>query len=121
MHDITRRQTMGIGGVAFAAAGCWGAMRTGRRPSRPPTCDGSPRLPIEPGASLRILRPAKFVEPDEVIFRENTKRSSPPPTASRRAIDFSGWEDLRPQTAVTANTGAGPDVVVGWTDDPASI
>ncbi len=33
-------------------------------------------------------------------------------------MDFAGWEDLRPQTAVTANTGAGPDVVVGWTDDP---
>jgi multiple sugar transport system substrate-binding protein len=25
---------------------------------------------------------------------------------------------LRPQTAVAANTGAGPDVVIGWPDDP---
>jgi multiple sugar transport system substrate-binding protein len=33
-------------------------------------------------------------------------------------VDFVGWEDLRPQTAVTANTGAGPDIVVGWPDDP---
>ncbi|MFC7553516.1 hypothetical protein ACFQU7_16535 [Pseudoroseomonas wenyumeiae] len=33
-------------------------------------------------------------------------------------VDFAGWEDLRPQTAVAANTGAGPDVVVAWADDP---
>jgi multiple sugar transport system substrate-binding protein len=33
-------------------------------------------------------------------------------------VDFVGWEDLRPQTAVAANTGAGPDIVIGWPDDP---
>ena len=33
-------------------------------------------------------------------------------------VDFVGWEDIRAQTAVTANTGAGPDVVIGWADDP---
>jgi multiple sugar transport system substrate-binding protein len=33
-------------------------------------------------------------------------------------VDYAAWEDLRPQTAVTANTGAGPDLVLGWTDDP---
>ena len=29
-----------------------------------------------------------------------------------------GWEDIRPQTAVVANTGTGPDIVIGWGDDP---
>ena len=33
-----------------------------------------PRLPIETGASLRVIRPARFVEPDEVIFRQNAER-----------------------------------------------
>ena len=33
-------------------------------------------------------------------------------------VDFVGWEDLRPQTAVAANTGAGPDIVARLADDP---
>ena len=28
------------------------------------------------------------------------------------------WEDLRPKTAVAANVGAGPDIVLAWLDDP---
>ncbi len=113
MHDITRRG-LGLGAGALAASGLLG--RDAR--AAIPTADATPpSLPIEKGASLRILRPAKFVEPDEAIFRENTKRFADAMGVQVR-VDFSGWEDLRPQTAVTANTGAGPDVVVGWTDDP---
>ena len=113
MQDLTRRQA-GFGVGALAAAGLMG----GSARAAIPTADVPPlNLPLEPGASLRVLRPAKFVEPDEVIFRENTKKFAEA-TGVQVRIDFSGWEDLRPQTAVTANTGAGPDVVVGWTDDP---
>ncbi len=112
MQNITRRG-LGIGVGALTAAGLIGQSRAAI-----PTADVPPlNLPIEKGASLRVLRPAKFVEPDEVIFRENTKKFADAMGVQVR-IDFAGWEDLRPQTAVTANTGAGPDVVVGWTDDP---
>ena len=76
-----------------------------------------PNLPIEKGATLRVLRPTKFVDPDEVIFRENIKKFTDTTGVAIR-VDFVGWEDLRPQTAVAANTGAGPDVVIGWPDDP---
>ena len=113
MNDLTRRQaSMGVG--AMAAAGLLGRSARAAIPvaNVPPL-----NLPIEKGATLRVLRPAKFVEPDEAIFRENTKKFADA-TGAQVRIDFSGWEDLRPQTAVTANTGAGPDVVVGWTDDP---
>ncbi|MBV8094514.1 MAG: extracellular solute-binding protein, partial [Acetobacteraceae bacterium] len=55
--------------------------------------------------------------PDETIFRQNTEKFSKA-TGVRVRVDFVGFEDLRPQTAVTANTGAGPDVVLGWMDDP---
>jgi len=113
MHDITRRG-LGLGAGAFAATGLLGRTTNS---AVAVTDTPPPNLPIEKGASLRILRPAKFVEPDEVIFRENTKKFAEA-TGTQVRVDFSGWEDLRPQTAVTANTGAGPDVVVGWTDDP---
>ena len=112
MQPITRR-TLGLGTAALASSGLIGqAHATITGTTMPPL-----EFPVEKGATLRILRPAKFVEPDEVIFRENTKAFADAHGINVR-IDFSGWEDLRPQTAVTANTGAGPDVVVGWGDDP---
>lgn len=113
---VTRRH---LGQASFGVAGLAAAGLLGHRAhAAVPIADVPPLdLPIEKGASLRVLRPSKFVDPDEVIFRENTKRFADA-TGVQIRVDFAAWEDLRPQTAVTANTGAGPDVVVGWTDDP---
>ncbi len=113
MLDLNRRQ-LGLGVGAAAASGLIG---TGARAAIPMADVAAPNLPIEKGAALRVLRPAKFVDPDERIWNENTKKFTEM-TGCTVKVDYSGWEDLRPQTAVTANTGAGPDVVVGWTDDP---
>ena len=75
------------------------------------------KLPIEKDAALRILRPARFVEPDEVLFRANTAKFQQATGIAAR-VDFVGWEDMRQQTAVASNTGTGPDIVVGWSEDP---
>ena len=77
----------------------------------------APKLPPENGASLRILRPARFVEPDEVIFRANTAKFQQT-TGIETRVDFVGWEDIRQQSAVASNTGTGPDIVLGWSEDP---
>ena len=118
MNGITRRgfgRGIGLGVGALTAGGLLGARGAG---AAIPTADAAPpNLPVEKGASLRVLRPAKFVDPDERVFRENTERFAKA-TGVQVRVDFAGWEDLRPQTAVTANTGAGPDVVLGWADDP---
>jgi multiple sugar transport system substrate-binding protein len=115
MLIITRRDALKLG----AAAALTGTALTGRAfGAGIPTADVQPPdLPIEKGASLRVLRPTKFVDADEPVWRENTKKFSDAMGVPVR-VDFVGWEDLRPQTAVTANTGAGPDIVVGWPDDP---
>jgi len=76
-----------------------------------------PEQPIEEGASLRVLRPSKFVDGDERVFLENTKKFTEATGVDVR-VDFAGWEDLRPQTATAANVGSGPDIVVAWSDDP---
>jgi multiple sugar transport system substrate-binding protein len=76
-----------------------------------------PKLPIESGATLRVLRPTKFLDPDEIIFRQNVEKFTAQTKVPVR-VDFVGWEDLRPQVGVAANTGAGPDIVVAWPDDP---
>lgn len=77
----------------------------------------APRLPIESGATLRVLRPVRFVQPDEEVFRANVARFTQATGVPVR-VDFVGWEDINQQTAVTANTGAGPDVIVGFGDAP---
>ncbi len=113
MSDITRRQSLGLGLGALAA----GFVGRGASAAVTGADVAPPKLDLEKGASLRVLRPTKFVDPDEVIFRENTEKFAQA-TGIPVRVDFVGWEDLRPQAAVAANTGAGPDVVVGWTDDP---
>ncbi len=47
-----------------------------------------------------------------------TARASRSRPASRCSVDFVGWEDITQQTAVTANTGAGPDIIIGFNEAP---
>lgn len=112
VYIITRRDALRItaGGVAAAALADSAA-------SQVPRADASLKLSPESGASLRILRPARFVEPDETIFRANTAKFQQE-TGVQTRVDFVGWEDIRQQTAVASNTGTGPDIVLGWAEDP---
>jgi multiple sugar transport system substrate-binding protein len=114
MTDFTRRSAIALGAGALAALQARRAAAQAAIPTQPAQ---APNLPVEQGASLRIIRPARFVEPDEVIFRQNAEKFSKHFNIPVR-VDFVGWEDIRPQTAVVANTGTGPDVVIGWADDP---
>ncbi|GAC1347312.1 MAG: extracellular solute-binding protein [Acetobacteraceae bacterium] len=77
----------------------------------------APKLPIESGATLRVLRPAKFVDPDEAIFTSNSKRYTEQTGVPVR-VDYLAWDNMPAQVAVVANTGAGPDVVCGFGPDP---
>jgi multiple sugar transport system substrate-binding protein len=76
-----------------------------------------PGFKPESGASLRVLRPAKFVQGDETLFLENSKKFSEKYGIDVR-VDSESWEDLRPKTAVAASIGSGPDIVLAWSDDP---
>jgi len=110
---ITRRDALRLtagGAAALALAGEAGAQV-------PRTDAGAPPFNPEKGASLRILRPARFVEPDETIFRANVAKFQET-TGIQTRVDFVGWEDIRQQSAVAANTGTGPDIVLGWAEDP---
>ena len=110
---IRRREAMAFG--AMAAALALARQATGQ--SIPKADVAPPKWPVEKGATLRMLRPARFVEPDEVIFRANTAKFAKEFGVEVK-VDFVGWEDIRQQTAVSANTGAGPDLILGWAEDP---
>jgi multiple sugar transport system substrate-binding protein len=109
---ITRRSLLAASaaGMAATAIGDAGAQIQRRE-------GGSLNLPIENGATLRMLRPVRFVPADEENWRANCARFTQQ-TGVQVQVDFVGWEDISQQTAVTANTGAGPDLIVGFNEAP---
>jgi multiple sugar transport system substrate-binding protein len=114
MQDyFTRRDALGLG-VSAAALAVTGASAQ----STIKAADvKAPDFKIESGAKLSMLRPVKFVQPDEDIFRANAKRFTDK-TGVEVKVDFVGWEDINQQTAVTSNSGAGPDLIIGFSDAP---
>jgi multiple sugar transport system substrate-binding protein len=70
----------------------------------------------EKGAKLRLLRWKRFVQADEDVWAENTKKFTQATGIDVR-IDAEGWEDVRPKAAVAANVGSGPDIIIGTYED----
>lgn len=79
----------------------------------------APKLKYTPekGAKLRVLRWKRFVQGDEEMWTANTRKFTQM-TGVEVRVDNEGWEDVRPKAAVAANVGTGPDIVLGWFDDP---
>lgn len=111
MKVITRRESLKIGAAALGGAAATSLTLPAVR-AQEPTIDLKP----EDGATLRVLRPAKFVAGDEKLWVENTEKYTLQ-TGVKVKVESQGWEDLRPKAAVAANVGKGPDVVYGWYDD----
>jgi multiple sugar transport system substrate-binding protein len=115
--SIGRRETLALASASIVATSIPLA-GAGAAVTDVPTAGVKPLdYQLEKGAELRVLRPAKFIDPDEIYWRENTKKYTEA-TGIPVRVDFVSWEDIRPQTAVVANTGAGPDIVVGFSSDP---
>jgi len=114
MAYIIKRRDALLGGTAAMAL----ALARQANGQDIPKADATPpKLDIEKGASLKLIRPARFVEPDEVIFRANTAKFAKQFGVEVK-VDLVGWEDITQQTAVSANTGAGPDIIIGWAESP---
>jgi multiple sugar transport system substrate-binding protein len=70
----------------------------------------------EKGARLRVLRWSRFVQGDIDQYLANVKKFEAKYGIPVR-VDNESWEDVRPKAAVAANTGAGPDIILGTNDD----
>src|SRR5215510_6517266 len=70
----------------------------------------------EKGAKLRVLRWKRFVQGDEDMWAENTKKFTQA-TGIEVRVDAEGWEDVRPKAAVAANIGSGPDIIISTMED----
>lgn len=110
MSDFSRRDALRVGAGVVAGAAIAGS--TGAADAQAPALSYKP----EKGASLRVLRPSKFVQGDETVWLESSKKYEQA-TGVKVRVESEGWEDLRPKSAVAANVGKGPDVVYGWYDD----
>ena len=114
-NDITRRDALvlGLSAATVAATGVAAHAQSAIKAADVP----APKLPIEKGATLRMLRPVRFVQADEDVFRANAKKFTDK-TGVEIKVDLVGWEDINQQTAVTSNSGAGPDIIIGFSDAP---
>lgn len=119
MDRFTRRDAfkMGTGAALGVAALAPEAMAQGMQAGIPVANVPMPNQPAEAGATIRVIRPSKFVEADEAVWNENQAKFIKA-TGIQVRTDYVGWEDIRAQVAVAARTGAGPDVVAGWAADP---
>src|SRR5688572_20435335 len=113
MLPFGRRDTLrlGLGALAGTALSGSGLLVPRARAAT------APAIEVEKGATLRVMRPAKFVAGDEIVFMKNTQLFTEK-TGCEVKVEMQSWEDLRPKTAVAANVGAGPDIVLAWLDDP---
>lgn len=71
----------------------------------------------EPGAKLNVLRWTRFVEGDAELWHANTRKFTEL-TGVEVATGRAAMKDIRAKSALTARLGAGPDIILGWFDDP---
>jgi multiple sugar transport system substrate-binding protein len=109
---IGRRHALALG----AAAGLLGAGAAAR--AQIPAAEvRPPSYALERGARLRVLRPAKYIDPDEAIFNENTRKFTAQAGIEVR-VDYVNWPDMPVQVASALNVGQGADVIIGFGADP---
>src|SRR3954466_9577220 len=76
-----------------------------------------PMFQVEKDAQLRLLRWSGFIKADEEAWNQNTKKFQEA-TGVQVNVEYITWEDVRPKAAMAANLNTGPDLVMGWYDDP---
>jgi len=111
MSEFSRRdvlKVMGATALTTAAGGLLGSA---------PAAAAELRYKPETNAQLRVLRWKRFVQGDEDQWMANTRKFTQL-TGVQVRVDSENFEDIRPKAAVAANVGSGPDIVLGWYDDP---
>ncbi|HTD48293.1 MAG: extracellular solute-binding protein [Bacillati bacterium ANGP1] len=118
---LTRREVLAAGGAGLAGAALGAAGLDRSAGPAEGAAYGVPGmsldLPIERGASLRVLRWGQFVPVDQPFWDKMTQAWSQK-TGVKVTIEYVNWPDIPSKTAVAANVGAGPDIVTSFFDDP---
>src|SRR3989454_976277 len=119
---LTRRRFLqagvaGLTGLALSSVSGWLKQAAAQLPPGSYNPQLQLSFPVEPGASLRILRWSQFVSTDqpeyERMAQQFTRRTGVPVR-----LEYEAWPDVQPKAAAAANVGAGPDIVLGFFDEP---
>ena len=109
MNPISRR-----GLLMAAATGAASTLLTPAARAAEPVWSGPAP---EAGASIRVLRWKQFLQSEYDSFAANTTAFTQK-TGVKVRIDAESWDDIRPKSAVAANVGTGPDIIMGTLADP---
>jgi multiple sugar transport system substrate-binding protein len=112
MSELTRRDFLKAG-AGVAAGGVIGAGGV----FAPEAAAQTWTPQVEKDAKLRLMRWKRFVQGDEELWMQNTKKFTDQFKVEVR-VDSESFEDIRPKAAVAASVGSGPDIIFGWYDDP---
>src|SRR6476469_5253929 len=110
--DMARRDTLKALGAGVLAAS--GALLL---PGSATGATRELRYTPEKGAQLRFLRWKRFVQGDEDQWLANTRKFTEQ-TGVAVQVESVNLEDLAPKAAMSANLGAGPDLVMGSYGQP---
>src|SRR3989475_2656032 len=119
---LTRRRFLqagvaGLTGLALSSVSGWLKQAAAQLPPGSYNPQLQLSFPVEPGASLRILRWSQFVSTDqpeyERMAQQFTRRTGVPVR-----LEYEAWPDVQPKAAAAANVGAGPDIALGFFDEP---
>ena len=111
MSDVKRRDFLKATAGVAAGTALGGGSALFARPA-----EAQFKVTPEKGAKLRVLRWKRFVQGDEDVWAENTKKFTQA-TGIEVRVDAEGWEDVRPKAAVAANVGSGPDIIISTMED----
>ena len=113
--NFTRRDFMKTAGTSLAGAAVLtsplGPFVTRAFAATPPD------LKLEPNPEINVLRWSVFVGGDKDLWEANCRKWEKV-TGGKVSNEYISWEDVRPKAAMSAAVGAGPDLVLGWHDDP---
>src|SRR2546428_9068205 len=121
-RGLTRRRFLqagvaGLTGLALSSVSGWLKQAAAQLPPGSYNPQLQLSFPVEPGATLRILRWSQFVSTDqpeyERMAQQFTRRTGVPVR-----LEYEAWPDVQPKAAAAANVGAGPDIVLGFFDEP---
>jgi multiple sugar transport system substrate-binding protein len=112
MQHPDRRRFLELSAAGLGAAGLAGAL-----PSAAAAAAAASPFKPEKGASIQLLRWTGFVKNDDIIWAEHTKNFTAQ-TGVKVEIQELNGPDVTPKAALAAQVGSGPDIVMGWNDDP---
>ena len=117
MSNIDRRNFLKMSAGLAAGAATGKVLAQDKKAAAKPAA-GVPTLNLKPekGAKLRVLRWKRFIQGDEDAWLANTKKFTQK-TGIEVRVDSENLGDVGPKSAVAANIGHGPDLVLSTFDD----